>query len=639
MSNSQEPTLDAEPGDADPTNGEPASRLGAHVSAHGTSFGVWAPNADRVFVTGSFNQWNDSANELIKGAGGVFLGEVSTAKAGDEYRYVIHRGTTIVKRADPRAPRMTNSIGNSVITDPAAYVWKTTNYQTPAINNAIVYEMHLGTFADASGGKPGTWQSATAKLDYLKDLGITMIELMPPSEFAGDFSWGYNASYPFAPESVYGTPDDMKRFIDEAHARGIGVLIDVVHNHYGPSDLPMWCFDSECYGAGGAYFYTDNRLESGWGPRPDFGRVEVRDFIVDSARMWLEEYRADGLRWDSTVNIRTAAGRDNADGWHTMQRANEWVRKYQPRKLMIAEDLQGNEWLVKDVGAGGAGFASQWDAGFFHPVDDALIAQNDTGRNMGAIKGAIENRYAGRASARVIYTESHDEVANGKQRIPEMIWPGNAGSTPSKQRSTLGAALVFTAPGIPMLFQGQEFLESGYFRDDVPLDWSKTTKFAGIVALYRDLIALRKNATGTTRGLQGNNVNVFHTNNQNKVIAFHRWSQGGPGDDVIVILNFSNRAFTQYDIGLPRSGTWKVRFNSASKRYDAAFDGTAANDVTAQTGNRDGLGFHGAVGVGAYSAVILSQSSRTTARTRTSSARQHLRSLVFSSHELRSPTH
>jgi 1,4-alpha-glucan branching enzyme len=582
-------------------------RLGASPDASGTTFRVWAPNADRVFVTGSFNQWNHTSDELTHGSDGVYAGAVAAAKPGDEYMYVIQHGGQTVVRADPRASQMTNSVGHSVIYDQNAYVWKTHDYHTPTFDDAVVYEMHLGTFNDQPGGNPGTWTSAIAKLDHLKDLGVNMLEVMPPAEFAGDFSWGYNGAYPFAPESAYGTPDDAKHFIDEAHARGMGVMIDVVHNHYGPSDLGMWCFDVECYNAGGIYFYTDGRLESGWGPRPDFGRPEVRDFIVDNEQMWLDDYRADGLRWDSTVNIRSANGQDIPEGWQTLQRANDWVDHNGSWKLMVAEDLQGNEWLTKTTGAGGAGFDTQWDAAFFHPVDRNLIEPNDANRSMVEIKGAIENRYAGRALARVIYTESHDEVANGKQRIPEMIWPGHADSTFSKKRSTLGAALVMTAPGIPMLFQGQEFLENGYFTDQVPLDWTKVDRFSGILAMYKDLIAMRRNTAGATRGLRGDNVNVFHVDDTNKVIAFHRWDQGGAGDDVVVVLNFGGTAFPQYDLGLPRAGTWKVRFNSDWQGYDPSFTGTPSNDTFASSGNRDGLAYQATIGIGAYSAVVLSQ--------------------------------
>lgn len=588
-------------------DGATSARMGARPTASGTEFRVWAPNADRVFVTGTFNDWSERASELARGEGGVFAGVVANAHAGDHYLYVIERAGQRVKRADPRAAQMTNSSGYSVIYDQAAYRWQAVNYRTPAFDEAVIYELHVGTFNDQPGGAPGTWSSAIERLDHLRDLGVNLLEVLPPAEFPGDYSWGYNPAYPFAPESAYGTPDDMKRFIDEAHARGIGVLIDVVHNHWGPSDLSMWCFDLECYGKGGIYFYTDDRLESGWGPRPDFGRSEVRDYIIDNTKLWLDDYRADGLRWDSTINIRAASGRDIAEGWQTLQRANDWVDGDASWKLMVAEDLQNNEWVTKPTRDGGAGFDTQWDAGFFHPVDRNLVEASDAARSMAEVKSAIENRYAGRALGRVIYTESHDEVANGRQRIPEMIWPGHADSVYAKKRSTLGAALVMTAPGIPMLFEGQEMLEDGYFSDQDPLDWTKQTKFAGIVALYRDLIALRKNTAATTRGLRGEQVNVFHVNEADKVIAFHRWDRGGAGDDVVVILNFSNRAFPNYDIGMPRGGEWKVRFNSDWQGYDGSFAGTPSSDTTAAAGGKDGLHFRATVGVGAYTAVVLSQ--------------------------------
>src|SRR4030095_16201981 len=172
-----------------------------------------------------------------------------------------------------------------------------------------------------------------------------------------------------------------------------------------------------------------------------------------------------------------------------------------------------------------------------HPVRDALVTPNDRDRDMGAIAQAIYHRYGTYACERVIYTESHDEVANGHTRVPSEIWPGNPASWFSKKRSTLGAALVFTAPGIPMIFQGQEFLEDEYFHDDAPLDWSKATTFAGIRQLYTDLIRLRRNWSNRTRGLRGQNVNVHHVNHTDKVVAFHRWEQGDRGDHAIVLVN------------------------------------------------------------------------------------------------------
>jgi 1,4-alpha-glucan branching enzyme len=160
-----------------------------------------------------------------------------------------------------------------------------------------------------------------------------------------------------------------------------------------------------------------------------------------------------------------------------------------------------------------------------------------------------------------------------------------------------------------MLFQGQEFVDDTPFPfgRDVGIDWSKSTTFSGITQMVTDLIHLRRNWNAQTRGLSGNNVNVFHVNNAAKVVAYHRWANGGPGDDVVVVANFSNVAFASYDLGLPRGGQWHVRFNGDWNGYSPDFANTASNDPWASDGGKDGLSFHGSVGVGPYSVVILSQ--------------------------------
>lgn len=485
-------------------------------------------------------------------------------------------------------------------------------FATPAWNEMVVYEMHIGTFNDAAGGAPGTFSSAISRLDQLQSLGVNCVELLPVAEFAGDFSWGYNPGHLFAVEGVYGAINEYKRFVNECHARGIAVVQDVVHNHYGPSDLDIWRFDGWYQNnLGGIYFYNDWRSSTPWGDtRPDYGRGEVRTFIRDNCLNWLQEYRIDGLRWDSTVNIRNTnngMGTDLPDGWSVMQYVNNEINTYQGWKISIAEDLQNNEWLTKTTGAGGAGFDSQWDAGFVHPIRTALITGSDSSRNMFSVRDALTHYYNGDHVQRVVYTESHDEVANGHSRVPEEIWPGNAGSWASKKRSTMGAALVMTAPGVPMLFQGQEVLENGFFADTDPVDWTKLTTYAGIQTLYRDVIRLRRNWYDTTRGLRGNNINVHHINDTNKVIAYHRWQSGGPKDDVIVVANFANTTYASYNIGLPRAGVWKVRFNSDWNGYSGDFANSASFDTTAVSGAKDGMAYNANVGIGPYTVIILSQ--------------------------------
>ena len=162
-------------------------------------------------------------------------------------------------------------------------------------------------------------------------------------------------------------------------------------------------------------------------------------------------------------------------------------------------------------------------------------------RDLGAVSKAIEHRYDLDVFRRIIYTESHDEVANGRSRVPEEIWPGKVDSWFSKKRSTLGGALVLTSPGIPMIFEGQELLEDRWFQDKDPIDWSRAEEEHGILGMYRDLIALRRNRSGVTRGLCGQNIHIYHFDDGAKLIAFHRWDKQGPTDSVVVVVNMTNQ--------------------------------------------------------------------------------------------------
>jgi 1,4-alpha-glucan branching enzyme len=582
--------------------------MGAKPYDNGTAFRVWAPFAEEVHVAGQFNDWNSISASLQSEGNGYWSLDHRNADPGDEYRYVIRRAGETHWRVDPYEEQITNSVGNSVIFD-EQFEWTDGSFQMPTWNELVVYQMHVGTFNDAPGGRPGTLDSAIARLDYLQQLGVNAVELLPVHEFAGDYSWGYNPAHPFAVEEAYGGPVALKRFVDAAHARGIAVLGDVVHNHWGPSDLGTWRFDGWYQGdRGGIYFYQDNRADTPWGStRPDFGRPEVRQYIRDHAITLLHDFHLDGLRWDSTLNIRNHSGGTLPEGWSLMQWINDEVNQQQPWKIMIAEDLQNDEWITRETGSGGAGYDSQWCSVFVHPLRNAIVPPDDNARDMFAVRNSVQNRLNGDSFRRVIYTESHDEVANGRSRVPEEIWPGNAGSWFSKKRSTLGAALVLTSPGIPMIFQGQEILEDEYFRDTDPVDWSKASTHAGIRLLYEDLIKLRRNWFNHTRGLRGQNLNFFHLKNNDKMVAFHRWDQGGAGDDVIVVCNFRDRTWNDYRIGLPRGGVWKVRFNSDWNGYSSDFGNFFSPDVSAENVAWDGLNFSGNIKIAPYSVLILSQ--------------------------------
>ena len=596
------------------SSGRPSDHggMGAVPYGEGVAFRVWAPFAPRVTVAGEFNGWSAAADTLTSEGNGYWSTDVAGAQPGQQYKFVVHRDEGQLWRNDPYAREVTHSAGNSVVYR-NDFDWGTTDFRMPPWDELVVYELHVGTFNDAPGGEPGGFVSVGRRLDYLRDLGVTALELLPSAEFATDFSWGYNPAHIFAIERAYGGPTGLKQLIRAAHERGLAVFADVAYNHLGPSDLDLWQFDGwSQHGKGGIYFYNDHRSQTPWGDtRPDYGRREVVAFLRDNVRMWLEEYRLDGLRWDATGYIRNVYGgndltNDIPDGWRYMQTGTSDTAARQPWKLHIAEDMQDVDAITRPPHEGGAGFASQWDAGFVHPVRAVMASSMDGARNMADLRSAVL-RGAGSPWRRVVYTESHDEVANGKARLPAAIAPNSPGDWFARKRSTLGAVLVFTSPGIPMIFQGQEFLEDQWFHDQHPIKWENADTYAGILSLYRDLIQLRRNWHDTTRGLRGPSVNVHHVNDDDNVLAYHRWDRGGPRDDVVVVLNVANRSYQGYRIGLPRPGLWRVRFNSDYAGYGDDFGGQPTFDTSTDQQPADGMPWSASIGLAAYSAAMLSQ--------------------------------
>ncbi|TWT37589.1 1,4-alpha-glucan branching enzyme GlgB [Posidoniimonas corsicana] len=586
----------------------PLPGMGSLPHPNGVAFRVWAPNAEAVFIVGDFNSWVEDATPMSREESGTWYADCPDSKPGDEYRYLIINGDQRLSRIDPYAREVTNSVGNGVIYADE-FDWEGDSFELANFNELVIYEMHIGTFNATKDGVPGTFDEAAKKLAYLAKLGVNAVQLMPLAEFAGDYSWGYNPAQIYAVESAYGGPDGLKKFVKLAHQHGIGVILDVVYNHFGPSDLSIWQFDGWSEnGKGGIYFYNDWRSKTPWGDtRPDYGRGEVRAFIHDNARMWLRDFHMDGLRYDMTLYIRTVdGGSDIPEGWSLAQWVNSTLAQEFPRAITIAEDLQNNDWLTKPPEWGGAGFSSQWDAGFVHPVRDVVQATNDADRSMGKICGALLHRYNFDAFERVIYSESHDEVANGKQRVPSEISPDDPTSLFAQKRSTLAAVLMFTAPGVPMLFQGQEFLRDGWFDDGRPIDWDQAQEFRGIVRMYRDLIRLRLNRDGVSSGLIGQHIALTHVNDAEKVIAFTRWSGDHAGSRVLVVLNFANKEWTDYRIGFPGPGPWRLRFNSDARVYSEDFDDTPAEDVLPEEHGWDGLSHSSALPLAPYSALIYS---------------------------------
>ena len=614
-----------------------ADPLGATPHSDGkTTFRVWAPFVDSVAVRINGGDPISLAREPghcpdtdPKCADATLVGTVP-AKAGDKYRYAIRLGGVTREFNDPRAQQLTGFdlpdgfglAGNddkpqSVIVDPN---FSMPAFAEPTFNTMVIYEMHIGTFNN-------TFAGAVQKLDYLKDLGINAVEVLPVTQnplFADhtpfDHDWGYDPVQLFAVKSKYGTPQEFKEFVKQCHQRQIAVIADVVYNHLVENNL------LKEFGGftrpeipGGIYLYGGDRANTSFGPRPDYGRPQVRQYINDNALVLLRDYGVDGLRFDDTLDMRTfgPVRAENHDGEDLLQEINSSYRDTdpkQPGKITIAEDLQSSGDITLQTGPIGLEFNSQWDDTMVNVMRDVVTRVNDSDRNLSAVKDALQKKMSSDVFTRVVYTENHDQVGHppGQNRLPALIdVNNNHESVFAKKRSTLAAAIMLTSPGIPMIFQGQEMLETRDFGFKKPtaVDFNRAAdaKFKGIVQMYHDLIALRRNLAGNTGGLTGQNLNVFHLDDGNKTLAYHRWENGGAGDDVVVVANFSNVPLPILNIGFPRGGQWHVRFNSGAKVYDPSFENGDSFDTAANPGGKDGLNFNANVGVGPYSVVILSQ--------------------------------
>jgi 1,4-alpha-glucan branching enzyme len=572
---------------------------------------VWAPNADRVSLLTFDRNVRDVNSEpgrtpdepsetpMTQSDVGVWTVEFDQSP-GDEYLFRVVREGESFDRLDPRGRSATSSIGRSVVVDDT-FPWTDSDFVAPPLSNWVIYELHPATFA-------GTLDDVVCKLDQLTDLGITVIELMPVAEFAGDQSWGYNPALPFAVESSLGGPDALRRLVDAAHARGIAVLLDVVYNHFGPSDLDLWRFDgwSENDG-GGIYFYNDWRAKTPWGEtRPDYGRDEVRQFIIDNAVMWIEDYHLDGLRLDSTVNIRNAHGEpgpngDLDEGASLLADLTDTMRAKHPGAILIAEDLQEDARLTAATSSMGLGFHLQWSGQFVHTIRRSLEALDDAERDIDAVIAAVEGTIEG--AERVVYTESHDEVANGRTRVPAEIDPENPQSIWAFRRSALGAVLVMTAVGVPMMFQGQEWGEEDWFDDARDLRWERRDARSGTVALWRDLVRLRTGADDRARGLSGDRISVHRLDEVPEVIVFWRWGMGGEHAAAIVVVNLSAQDH-EIEVPVPEGGEWRSVFASDWSGYDVS--GTDLAPVVPD-GSKDDDASSVRFTIASYGAVVLAR--------------------------------
>ena len=574
-------------------------KLGPTPEAGSTVFRVWAPNANKVTVAGDFNNWNATRHPLEKNQG-YWQGRVPNAQSGDEYRYVI-TNNGIHWRTDPYARQMTSSVGNSIIWNPDQFKWSDQDWVTPYFEDMILYELHIGTFSGGNDGienHPAQFKDAVdTHLDHLVELGINTVELMPVTEFSGDISWGYNPMSQFAIESSYGDPDELKYFVDRCHNAGIAVIIDVVYNHMGGNDLAdnLLNFDgSEIY-----FYPEDNGFrKTPWGPRPDYGVTEVRSYLLDTIRYWLEEYHMDGFRIDATSYIKV-----NQDGWQLLKDIKDVTDTISQKAFVSAEQLPNDPSITVPTEFGGAGLDSQWNDLFHDHLREALNATSFGDPNMGRLVQGM-NHFDFGGTLAINYIESHDEAANHGRAV-KVADNQNPHSEYAYGRGKLSYGLVMFTSGVPMILQGQEFMEDKNFTDsqDGKLQWDYKEKYNDYYQACKDMTWIRRSAPALR---SNSNQNIFHVNEKDNVIAWHRWTANG--DDLVIIANFNNNSFDDYCIGMPQGGEWVESFNSDSSFYGGGNFGNSGKVVT-NNQQRDGMPFSTCFKVPRMGIMVLSKNT------------------------------
>ena len=540
----------------------------------GTTFRVWAPNAETVSVAGSFNNWRPKADQMtVDKETGIWTADVARAKPGDEYMFIINGD---LERRDPRG-RLLSADSKSVIVDPLDFDWGDTAPPTTKLSDLVIYQLHPGTFYDPSpnDGEMATLSDAAKRLDHLKDLGVNCVLLMPVNEFGGNHSWGYNPTDPYAIERAYGGPQALREFVREAHRRGIAVHIDVVHNHYDNVDVHLKQFDG--YGGGdnqnGIYFYEDEeRGMTPWGPRPDFGRPEVRAYIVDNIRMLFDEYRVDGLRWDSVANIVAYNDRasPNPEGEKLIDEVSKMIRSEYPGKISIAEDAVGDER-----------FDGSWEYGFHHEGPDnnfGVARQLVRPPGEADVTDVAARLQTDLGFARVVYTENHDETGklNGKERIVTEVDEQDPHSLIARRKHALAAVLTLTAPGVPLVFMGQELVEDKQFHDSNPIDWDRGDVSERSTKLFKDLIHLRRNLDGRGAALQDTKIRIMEQDTDKQLLVYRRFLAGRPDEDIVIVVNFSPNPLENVPVVFPRPAKWELLLNTDDPQYGDGFTGLAA---------------------------------------------------------------
>jgi 1,4-alpha-glucan branching enzyme len=574
-------------------------KLGAHPitqdGADGVHFAVWAPNADRCSVVGDFNGWDGRTHPMrMLGSSGIWAAFVPDARIGQRYKFEIRtRYGHIVLKTDPYGFAFELPPATASVICRPDYEWgddewmRTRSEQDSWFHKPVaVYEVHLGSWAriPEEGERYLTYaELANRLIPYVKDMGYTHIELLPVMEHPFSGSWGYQVTGFFAPTSRFGPPQEFKRFVDECHRQGIGVILDWVPGHFPKDAYALARFDGTAL-----YEHADPRQgeHRDWGTLIfNYGRNEVRNFLLANALYWLKEYHADGLRVDAVASMlyldysREAGewvsnrfgGRENLDAIDFVRQMNTLTHAQHPGSITVAEESTAWPSVSRPTYVGGLGFTYKWNMGWMNDILE-YVTQDPVHRRWHHRHVSFSLIYA--FTENFILPFSHDEVVHGKGSMF-----GKAPADDWQKAATLRAlyGFMYAHPGKKLMFMGAEFGQGREWNYDQSLDWHLLERpfHGGIHRFVKDLNriyaaeAALHDVDFDPSGFQWIDCN----DNENSVVSFIRRARSG--EEVVAVVNFTPVPRDGYRIGVPAAGAYEELINSDAELYGGSNLGNA----------------------------------------------------------------
>jgi 1,4-alpha-glucan branching enzyme len=574
--------------------------LGAHPmrvdGVDGTRFAVWAPNAQRVSVVGDFNEWDGRINPMRQrhdqGVWEIFLPGVGV---GARYKYEIRSalpGPPFLK-SDPCGAGYEHPPATaSIVMETSAYEWRDEEWLAARADRRegfdqplAIYEVHLGSWARHDDGAWMTYGELAERLiPYVTELGFTHVELLPVLEFPFDGSWGYQVVGFFAPTSRFGTPDDFRAFVDALHAAGIGVILDWVPGHFPKDAHGLARFDGTAL-----YEHDDPRMgeHRDWGTLIfNYGRTEVRNFLLASAITWVDEFHIDGLRVDAVASMlyldysreegewlpNEFGGRENLHAVSFLQELNTHIHGHYPGVMTIAEESTAWPGVSRPVHLGGLGFTYKWNMGWMHDVL-SYMSKDPIFRRWEHNHLTFSMIYA--YNENFVLPISHDEVVHGRRSLLDKM-PGDTWQKAANLRAMFG--YMFTHPGKKLLFQGCEFGQWREWNHNEGLPWFLLAHppHDGIHRYVRDLLRVYRTEPALyERDYDPSGFQWIDCNdNENSVVSFLRRAKD-VDDQVIIALNLTPVPRERYRVGVPFAGVYREVLNSDAQLYGGSNVGNA----------------------------------------------------------------